>query len=262
MLVKKIVSLLYIFFVLAIGLAILGRAFIGRGATDSATLAPAKGVGQTDANLVSITWQDKNYQAYYVKVDETSKVDLIANFEEKLTAEQIKVKYNCASLVSGGFYTTDAKPTGFFLSDEKTLRNFANSKLFDGVLSVNDFATPRITRSIPQDHLKFGLQTGPILLENAALIKLSLNSDEPARRVLAAVTGENILYFIVIFNPEQVYDGPYLADLPGILSEIGKQTGISFADAVNLDGGSASAFYAGEKTFSELSSVGSAFCIK
>lgn len=262
MLVKKTVGLLYIFFVLAIGLLILGRAFVGKDAADTSTPAPAKGAGKTDANLISITWQDKSYQAYYVKVEDASKVDLIANFEEKLTAEQIKVKYNCVSLVSGGFYTTDAKPTGFFLSDEKTLRNFISSKLFDGVLSVNDFATPRITRDVPKDHLKFGLQTGPILLENAAFLKLNLNNDEAARRVLAAVTGENILYFIVIYNPEQVYDGPYLADSPGILSEIGKLTGISFADAVNLDGGSASAFYAGEQTFSELSSVGSAFCIK
>jgi exopolysaccharide biosynthesis protein len=263
MLVKKFLGLFYLFFILVIGGFLLNRAFSGKNSSDSSTPPPAMGAVKSEtANVIKINWQGKDFQASYIKVDDPSKVDLIANFSEKLTAEQLKEKHGCGQLVNGGFYTTDGKATGYFLTNEIILKNYSSSSLFDGVFSVNDFATPRITRNVPEDHLKFGLQTGPILIENGAILKLNINNDKPARRVVAVVSGENILYFLAIYNPEQVYDGPFLNNLPEIISEVGKQTGISFADAVNLDGGSASAFYSDNLKLSEITSIGSAFCLK
>ena len=79
---------------------------------------------------------------------------------------------------------------------------------------------------------------------------------------MGVITGDNTLYFIIIYNENQVFDGPFLQDMPSVMSEIQKETGIVFADAINLDGGTASTFYSDEVNLSEMSPVGSFFCIK
>ncbi|RJR30058.1 hypothetical protein C4564_01180, partial [Candidatus Microgenomates bacterium] len=106
------------------------------------------------------------------------------------------------------------------------------------------------------------LQTGPVLVENGSAVELSLARDKQARRIVAAITGSNELVFVAIYSPGSSFDGPYLEDLPLIVNHISEELNLNIADAINLDGGTASAFYSENTHISELSPIGSFFCVK
>jgi hypothetical protein len=221
-----------------------------------------------DSLPASIDFEGSKYLYNYFEVMNPSDLSLIPNFTEKKSADEVFEEFSCRALVSAGFYTKENSPAGLFISAGKTLRGYIKNSTFNAILSINDFSVPRITRNVPRDGLVNAVQTGPLLIENANALSVKLANDKSARRVVALVTGENRLYFLIIYSPTQLFGGPYITDLPGILSQIGKKEGIVWADAVNLDGGSASAFMtAFKKTgkddkFSELSPVGSFFCLK
>jgi len=80
--------------------------------------------------------------------------------------------------------------------------------------------------------------------------------------VISAVTGDNKLIFMVIYDPKSVFLGPELVDLPQIVSLVSAENDLNIADAINLDGGSASAFKSRDFSLSEISPVGSFFCLQ
>jgi len=234
-----------------------GRIIIDEVSPTPQTLGTEEvGVAENSINL------DEKYYSYSVfEVKEMDKLLLIPNFTEKLTSTTVQEKYDCKLLVNAGFYTEDNNPTGLFVSNRKTLKKWINNNLLNGVFSINDFLTPRITKVQPDDPLISAVQTGPVLIENNSTQKLALSSDKPSRRVVAATTGENSLYFMVIYNKDQVFDGPYLEDLPSLVAKVSEKEGVSIADAINLDGGKASVFYSVTENLSELTFVGGYFCL-
>lgn len=186
---------------------------------------------------------------------------LIPNFEEKLPASEAKDKYQCDSLVSGGFYSKEDNPIGLFQNDDGSLGGWQKNDLLNGIFSINHLGVPRITRVVPKDILRIGLQSGPILKENGSYIDLQMRNDSPERRVVVFTTGENRSYFAIFYDPESNFLGPTLEGLPSVLKEFEAQTGIKIADALNLDGGSASSFYHDDFELGEISYSGSFFCV-
>ena len=168
----------------------------------------------------------------------------------------------CQLLVNGGFYTENNEPTGLFITDGETVEAFRSNTLFNGILSVNEFDTPRITRTVPSGVSRIAVQTGPVVFENGSPVNLSLVRDERSRRTVAMATGFNELVFAIFYEEKSVYKGPLLTDLPELVEAFGKATGLIIADAINLDGGSASTFISQNGKLTEISSVGSFFCLK
>mgnify|MGYP001590102184 CR=1 FL=1 len=80
--------------------------------------------------------------------------------------------------------------------------------------------------------------------------------------MVGVVTDEDRLVFLSFYNPISYYLGPNLEDLPGLLKSFEKETGIQIKDAINLDGGTASAFYAEGVSLTELRPIGSYFCAR
>ncbi|KKW11013.1 MAG: hypothetical protein UY49_C0010G0009, partial [Microgenomates group bacterium GW2011_GWC1_49_7] len=78
--------------------------------------------------------------------------------------------------------------------------------------------------------------------------------------MVAAKTGEGFL-FLTVYKEDSVFEGPLLADLPKVIQKINTEENLGIVDALNLDGGSASAFDNGETSLSELTPVGSLFCV-
>jgi hypothetical protein len=109
--------------------------------------------------------------------------------------------------------------------------------------------------------LRLAVQTGPVLIENAQTQSLNINNDSPNRRMVAIVSGENKIAFLSVYDENSAYLGPNLADLPKVLGDFESQTGITIADAINLDGGTASALISSDYSVNELSPIGSFFCI-
>jgi hypothetical protein len=228
------------------------------------TLAPSPEVlgVPTSEKGVEIEIGERKFLAFYLEVPDASNITLLPNFDQAKNAFDLFAYQDCAGVISGGFYTPEGTPTGLFVSEGETLKKFTSSSFLNGVYSINDFETPRIGKAVPRDHLRLGLQAGPVLIENSFAQNLSILRDEEARRVVVGVTGENKTVFIVFYDPKSVFMGPMLEDMPRALELFGEKTGVVLADAMNLDGGSASAFFTAELNLSEASPVGSFFCVK
>lgn len=222
----------------------------------------ALGISEESGNLHEFNFKGEAYAFDYFTVNDIDNLVLIPNFQEKSSAKDLMTDNKCRALASGGFYTKDRKPIGLFIYQGKKVRDKIENSLFNAILSINDFGIPRITRETPSGHLMTTVQTGPLLIENSFSLKNNIKNDEMKRRMVALVTSENKLMFLVIYNSRNVYSGPYLSDTPQILDLLNRKYDLEIADAVNLDGGSASAFYSEGTKLSELAFIGSAFCLK
>ncbi|QQS38476.1 phosphodiester glycosidase family protein [Candidatus Woesebacteria bacterium] len=208
-----------------------------------------------------ISFNGESYEVALINGVNPDETGLFSNLEEPESAINIIEENNCSALVNAGFYTTNNQPIGQFVSNYKTIKNTTQSELFNGYFSINDFGTPRITQNVPSDNLRLSVQSGPLLIVNDEFQKLSIRNDKNARRIVVAVTGENDIVFIAIYDAFSKLLGPKLADLPVVLTEIENTSLYDFADALNLDGGSASAFYIDNFKLPESSPIGSYFCI-
>ena len=217
--------------------------------------------GLIGANTEIVVVGGDEYRFNWLQADPAS-VRLYANHTEKVNSSKFLEDNSCRALVNGGFYDEESSPIGLFIAENEQITNFRSNSLFDGIFSINTFDTPRITRQVPEDSLVSAVQTGPVLVENAEFSRLNLVRDKEARRVIAMVNGKNELYFGVVYNPDTVFSGPNLADMPEVLKQFEDKVGLGIADAINLDGGSASVFIADKIKLTEISPVGSFFCVK
>lgn len=217
---------------------------------------------KSEKNVQTINYKDKTFKVSFLEVKNIDGLYLIANFDQKVSSKEINQKNGCSGLVNAGFYSKDFKPIGLFISEGERLNPWQQNKLFNGVLSINVMAVPRITRETPRDPLRIALQSGPVLVENSNYLFPSPEIDKDARRIVAFISGENRLYFAVFYEQNYPFKGPYLSDLASLLKELSDETGLLIADAINLDGGGASVFIDQNISLSELTTVGSFFCIK
>lgn len=242
-------------------LVVAGTAFVfkngGSGENVLGTFS-GKNIFENKINSINQIDTKSGFRVYWFESN-PSKLKLIPNFENPLTASEARVEYGCHALINGGFYTIENKPLGLFVNDEGKLESWHESSLLNGILTLNYLDTPRITRAEPKDSIRIGVQTGPFLKENGSYLDIKSSNDE-ARRSVALITGENKLYFAIIYNPKSQFLGPTLSELPGVLAEFEEKNGIEIADAINLDGGSTSSFYSQGFSLSEISFSGSFFC--
>jgi exopolysaccharide biosynthesis protein len=213
--------------------------------------------------IVDVAVGDISYKAAVYVTNDEHQISLIPNFTEHETSAQLIDSTGCSFLVNTSYYSTDYEPLGYFETGGEVYRDYVQSSLLDGVVTLNTLDVPRITRLVPRDELIWGVQSGPVVYENGSPATLRMVRDENARRVLAAVTGDNELVFIAFYNSESVYVGPQMGELPKLIDQINEKAGLNIADAVNLDGGAASAFVeAGGFSLPEASVTGSFFCVR
>lgn len=213
-------------------------------------------------NVQSVTLDGKEYAFAWIQIGNPKNLFLYANFEEKYTLEEVVKKYNCENLVSGGFYSEDYFPIGLFISEAEVISTKTNNLLFNGYFTLTKKGEALINRGYFGESVRIGLQTGPLLIQDGLIRELKLANDKMARRIIAALSGKNELFFIVFYDSESVFLGPLLNDLPSLVKKAQNEMGVEFISAINLDGGSASAFYNKGIQLSELTPVGSFFCEK
>lgn len=178
-----------------------------------------------------------------------------------LSGKELKSKYDCVYLVSGGFYNLDFKPIGLLLSENEELSSWQKNRLLNGIFSINKLGTPRITRFVPQDPLRLALQAGPLVFENGTRVSLK-SSVAFERRVVVGVTGDNNPVFLVFWSENNSFGGPALEELPYLIEAANESFDLNIADALNLDGGTASIFYGESVNLTEANKVGSFFCVR
>lgn len=202
----------------------------------------------------------KTYRVVWLKIPNPSTLSLIPNFAQKRTAQSLIESKECAAVANGGFYTKDNQPTGLFINEGKTLRGSIPNTFLNGFFVVTQNNNASILISPPVQTARLSLQTGPILIRDEKIVKLVIRDDEFARRVVVGITKKGEIIFLVLYDLENSWSGPRLADTPGVLSGVIER--LQITDALNLDGGSASAFIRDDLSLQELTSVGSFFCIK
>lgn len=226
----------------------------------SPTVFPTPNLVKTD-QIIDFEKDGLAYRAAWVKTSDFKNLSLHPNFKEKLSAKELFSQKKCRSLVSGGFYTKEGDPVGLFVSEGEKLKGSVKSLLFDGFFSIDESGKAQISFLGPTENVRLALQSGPVLIKDGEVLKLKISEDKSARRVVLAISKGNEAFFFIVFNKDSILEGPLLADLPKIVKSLEEKTNSGFTEAINLDGGSASAFYSDFLTLAEFSSIGSFFCL-
>ena len=217
---------------------------------------------QVDSQTVDIPHNEDVYRISWIVVGNVNNLSLIPNFEKKLTSEQAMRDYDCKNLVNGGFYSKEGLPIGLFFSQGDQMQRYGINRILNGVFYVRTDGEAGISREIKDADYKLALQSGPILLKDGQKQSLDLANDKKARRVVVGTTNEEKIVFLIVYDNDSMFVGPYLSELPDVINEFNNQTDLDLVSALNLDGGAASAFYSASVKMSEISMVGSFFCIK
>lgn len=256
---------LIVFLTIVLTIAYFFRNFSSRFADISPTPLPTTKSSTSDG--IYLKYKDIDFKIYLQKIVDRQKLVLIPNFSEKKSSRAIMEEYFCRYGVNAGFYTAEGKPLGLYFANGKLMNSKIHpSSLFNGFVFGNSNGLFDIRNSVPQpqeNSLDYYFQTGPLFTPET---KLTIRNDEHARRILIGKTSQGEFYFLALVDKDNVNNGPLLADLPAIIHEYNSQiksNDVLFTSLINLDGGSASAFYNefGVK-FTELTPIGSFLCGK
>lgn len=207
------------------------------------------------------TYINNNGKDYEIFAQEIKgEIGLIPNYSEKLPSEEILRTNGCKFGTNGGFYKKEGGPLGLFLSKGNILSKEIQSTTFNGFFWKKGEKLFLDWKGLKEwEEADFALQAGP-LFDVGYLGKASFVDEEERRRVLVASDKNGKYYLLAIFEKDNNYGGPKLAEITEVLRKRGT---IDFDRALNLDGGSASAFYGenGQKLW-EIVNVGSFICGK
>ncbi len=212
-------------------------------------------------NMREILFQGQKLLFLEQKINDTKKLVLLPNFEGKLASIELFKDNNCRFLISGGFYDQQDQPLGWFFTQKSLFKKEIKSALLNGFFFQNERGVIKIEDISPSAPVVWGLQTGPLLIFQNQPVRFSLVRDEQARRMVAALNQKDELIFLVITGSDSLAIGPSLTDLPAVVKKIGEELKEEFKTAVNLDGGTASAFINQAKKIKEYTWIGSFFCL-
>jgi hypothetical protein len=153
---------------------------------------------------------------------------------QSLAAVMKREKYACG--VNGGYFDTEFKPIGLRIADSTTFSPLRRARLITGILLQSDRGIDviRVSEFTRTKKTVAAVQSGPFLVEGNKRIR-GLNDSQVARRTFAAIaTNERaLLGFCSDVSLSGLAD--ILATAPIADSKIRR--------AMNLDGGSSSAFW-------------------
>lgn len=259
--VKKIflIAIIAIPFVFVISLILKSKKQLSESVNNKITPTPTYFI-TTTPKLTFVPPSTPGYKSVWITVRALDKLFLYPNFEEKLNSSVAAQEYNCAHLVSGGFFRDSNIPIGLFITEGVKISEAEENSLFNGFFSVkNNF--PAITTITPTNP-RLAIQSGPILILNGNAQTLSLKNDENARRIVVALNSEGQVLFLAVYDKENIRRGPKLAELPEVLLDIQKNFDLKVVSALNLDGGTHSVFLTDIAKLPETSVFGSFFCVK
>jgi hypothetical protein len=143
----------------------------------------------------------------------------------------------CLAGVNGGYFDPDYAPIGLLISDEKMIAPLQRARLITGVLAASprDVRILRVHEFSRQQKFNSAVQCGPFLVDLGRSVR-GLEKTRTARRTFAA-TG-NVNRAALGFCSDVS-----LSELAKILSTTRLADDFKIERALNLDGGSSSAFW-------------------
>ena len=143
----------------------------------------------------------------------------------------------CLAGVNGGYFDPDYAPIGLLISDGKIIAPLQRARLITGVLAVSprEVRILRIREFSQQQKLKAAVQCGPFLVDLGRSVR-GLEKTRTARRTFVAVGSVNRAALGFCSDVS-------LSELAKILSTTRLADDFRVERALNLDGGSSSAFW-------------------
>jgi uncharacterized protein YigE (DUF2233 family) len=149
----------------------------------------------------------------------------------------VMAQENCLAGVNGGYFDSDYAPIGLLIVDGKTIAPLQRARLLTGVLtaSARGVQIVRVREFSRRQKLSAAIQCGPFLVDLGRSVR-GLEETRAARRTFAAVAKSDRAALAVCSETT-------LADLAKILATTRLADGFEISRALNLDGGSSSAFW-------------------
>lgn len=211
-------------------------------------------VSPPSASPPLVLQQSGDYLYEQQVIEDLGLLQLNTNLPSGEPADKLRQDHDCQFLTNAGFYDTANRHIGWLWVNGQEINPPQANDFLNGFLSISKTAAA-ITVS-PDLTAAYGVQSGPLLILDNRVLKLKIRDDQPRRRVAAAITRSDQLIFLVILSRDSDYGGPLLADLPNLLKKINPE----IKAAINLDGGSASAFINEKISLKEYSPIGGYFC--
>jgi uncharacterized protein YigE (DUF2233 family) len=147
------------------------------------------------------------------------------------------LRINALAGVNGGYFDPADAPVGLLVSGGRMISPLRKAKLLTGVLyaSRSKVDVVRKTGFAMSDRVRAAVQCGPLLVEHNAPVR-GLNETRAARRTIAAVDGKGRVLL-------GVSSAISLAQMGQVLCLTNASGDFNVMRALNLDGGSSSAFW-------------------
>ena len=155
----------------------------------------------------------------------------------------------CAAGVNGGYFSADFAPIGLLISDGRMVAALQRARLITGVLSASARGVQilRVREFSRREKISAAVQCGPFLVDHYQLVR-GLDDSTAARRTFAAAAMNDRALLGVCSEIS-------LAELAALLTITRLADDLKIQRALNLDGGSSSAFWFAREN-------GSAFSIR
>ena len=143
----------------------------------------------------------------------------------------------CLAGVNGGYFDPDYAPIGLLIVDGKTIAPLRRARLISGVLigSPRGIQIVRAREFSPHQKLDAAIQCGPFLVDQGQRVR-GLEATRTARRTFAAIAAVDRAALGFCSNVS-------LSDLAKIVATTRLAVDFKIQRALNLDGGSSSAFW-------------------
>lgn len=154
---------------------------------------------------------------------------------ESLSAMMKREKCLCG--VNGGYFDAEFKPIGLRIADGRTFSPLRRARLMTGILLQSDRAVDviRVGEFSHTKRINAAIQSGPFLVEASRRVR-GLNDSQLARRTFTGIAGNNRALLGICSDVS-------LAELANILATAPIAADSKIRRAMNLDGGSSSAFW-------------------
>ncbi len=139
--------------------------------------------------------------------------------------------------VNGGYFDPNYAPVGLLVSDGRVIAPLRKARLLSGILSVANgkVRLQRVAEFSRKSKVTEAVQAGPFLIDQARAVP-GLDNSRSARRTFVGVGASNQIALGFCSRVS-------LAQLAEILGEPGVAGALKIQRALNLDGGSSSAFW-------------------
>lgn len=149
----------------------------------------------------------------------------------------IMSREKCAVGLNGGYFSADFAPIGLLISDGRMIAPLQRARLITGVLSASARGVQilRVREFSRREKISAAVQCGPFLVDHYAVVR-GLDESTAARRTFAA-TATNDRALLGVCSEIS------LAELAAMLTTTRLADSLKIQRALNLDGGSSSAFW-------------------